>query len=456
MFRRFWWCAFVPAALALLALDFILPRATAEIQIRLLAAFAIAVALSLVTAAWASHSLARRINELKDFAQNLIYSRTSAPALVYGHRDEIEVLSKTLGRAAVQWQELVERLRLESTRREAILKSMAEGVLAVDRNLRVIFCNDSLAHLLGAPDPLPAGLPLLDLARDPGLTEVLAEASESRMASRRTLQLSAADGRIFEVNAAPLADSNHGGAIAILHDITDLERLERVRKDFVANVSHELRTPLTAIRGYAEALLDGAADDPETRHTFLSVILSHSIRLNNIASDLLILSELESGKNQPPLEMISVPEAVQTAIRTVDPEAQISKIRLVQGRLAAVSVQGTRLRLEQALINLLDNAIKFNCPDGSVRVESGRAGAGRVYISISDDGIGIPSEDLGRIFERFYRVDKARSRKAGGTGLGLSIVKHLVERMNGMVKVESRLGEGSTFTIILPGDAAED
>jgi two-component system phosphate regulon sensor histidine kinase PhoR len=394
--------------------------------------------------------LIRQINQMKEFAQDLVYSRPSAKAVLGSQEDEIGALGNALRQAAAQWEQLLERLQLESARREAVLKSMAEGVLAVDKDLRVIFCNDSFARLLGFEPQLPSRVPLRDLARDPELSEVLTKTLGSREPSRCTLQLAAADGRIFEVNSAPLSAASQEGAIAILHDITELERLERVRKDFVANVSHELRTPLTAIRGYTETLLDGAVEDPDAQRKFLSVILAHAMRLGNIANDLLILSELESGKSQPGPERISVCTAVDTALHTVAPEARLRKVSLVADKLEPACVWGTKLRLEQALINLVDNAVKFNHPGGSVRVESGRLAADQVYIAVHDDGLGIPSEDLSRIFERFYRVDKARSREVGGTGLGLSIVKHVVERMNGTVKVESQLGAGSTFTIILP------
>jgi two-component system, OmpR family, phosphate regulon sensor histidine kinase PhoR len=449
IFRKYLWCTFLPAAITLLFLDLVLPSGTAHLQLLGAALFALVVAF--LTAAWGSLPLIQRVTRLREFAQDLVHSRPATAGMLDRQEDEIGSLGKALSQAAAQWQQLLERLQLESARREAILTSMAEGVLAVDKDLRLIFCNDSLARLLGLKSQRTSRVPLLDLARDPGLTEVLTKTLGSRMPSRCTLQLAAADGRIFEVNSAPFTAATHEGAIAILHDITELERLERVRKDFVANVSHELRTPLTAIRGYAETLLDGAVEDPGAQRQFLSVILAHAIRLSNIANDLLILSDLESGRSQPEPERISVCGAMETAIHTVEAEAQLRNVSLVAGKLEPACVWGTKLRLEQALINLIDNAVKFNHPGGSVHVESGRLAGNQVYVAVRDNGLGIPSEDLSRIFERFYRVDKARSREVGGTGLGLSIVKHVVERMNGSVKVESQLGEGSTFTIVLPG-----
>jgi two-component system phosphate regulon sensor histidine kinase PhoR len=303
---------------------------------------------------------------------------------------------------------------------------------------------------LGAELPVPEGLPVLALVRDPSFLDLLSRVIVTHESIKQRMQLAAADGRAFEVQAAPLALRSRRGAIAILHDITDLERLERIRKDFVANVSHELRTPLTAIRGYAETLLDGALEDQENNRKFLEVIRSHAIRLNNIASDLLVLSELESGQVAAAPEPVPIHAALEAAIKTLESEARVRGVSMHVGDLGAGHVLGHRIRLEQAFVNLLDNAVKFNRPGGEVRVETSRTAEGKVRIAIADTGIGIPSEDLPRIFERFYRVDKARSREVGGTGLGLSIVKHVIERMNGCVTVESQLGKGSVFTVLLP------
>jgi two-component system phosphate regulon sensor histidine kinase PhoR len=258
------------------------------------------------------------------------------------------------------------------------------------------------------------------------------------------------DASAFEAYAAPLAVPPHRGVVVILHDVSGLERLERIRKDFVANVSHELRTPLTAIRGYAETLLDGALADTEHNRRFIEIIQAHAIRLNNIAADLLTLSDLESGRRDAEPGRISVEDAVNTALLTVEPEARIRGVRLTRGSVREALIVGHAIRLEQALVNLLDNAVKFNQPGGEARIDAGTTPEGAIYISVSDTGSGMPSDDLPRIFERFYRVDRARSREVGGTGLGLSIVKHVVERMDGSIKVESRLGKGSTFTILLP------
>jgi len=423
--------------------------AIAAVRWRILGASVVAAGLALVMAYFFSRRLARRLRRLQAFAESLL-GAGSQEKLLPDAGDELGALARSLTCMSAQLKDLIEKLTLESGRREAILSSMAEGVLAVDQELRVTFCNGAFARAIGARLPLPEGLPVLELVRDPALLNMLSRALVAGETIQQRLQLVAAGGRSFEVQAAPLAAASRRGAIAILHDITELERLERIRRDFVANVSHELRTPLTAIRGCAETLLDGALEDPEGNRRFVEIIRAHAIRLNNIASDLLVLSELESGQPAAEPEPVSVRAALEAALRTVESEARVRGVTVRVGCLQDGEVLGQKIRLEQALVNLLDNAVKFNRPGGEVVVETVRTPDSQVQITISDSGIGIPSADLPRIFERFYRVDKARSREVGGTGLGLSIVKHVVERMNGAVTVESQLGKGSTFVVSLP------
>ncbi|PYV34906.1 MAG: hypothetical protein DMG22_04215 [Acidobacteria bacterium] len=419
------------------------------VRIRILSAIILAALLALGFAFYFSRTLTRRIERLVNFADGLV-GNPSQPALEVPADDELGSLARALNRTARQLHDLMENARLESARREAILASMIEGVLAVDDEMRVIFSNDSLLRAVGRKEPPPANFPLAELVRHPDLRDLLATVLRTEEPRRLRLRLSSFEPGIYEVQAAPLASPSRRGALAILHDVTDLERLERIRKDFVANVSHELRTPLTAIRGYAETLLEGAIEDPENNRKFLEIIKAHAIRLSNIASDLLTLSELESGQPAGEPETFSVGEAMEAALRTVESEARLRGVKLLRDGEEDAIVLGNRVRLEQAFINLLDNGIKFNRAGGEVRVRSARASNGKIRITVADTGIGIPSEHLGRIFERFYRVDRARSREMGGTGLGLSIVRHVVERMNGTVSTESHLGKGSTFAILLP------
>ncbi len=363
---------------------------------------------------------------------------------------ELRRLARTLQEMAGRVRRLVERANLEGARREAILACMAEGVLAVDRNLNVIFCNEAFAQAFSTPTPVREGRTLYEVVREPVLRDILETVVHRGTPETGRFQMPSAAGRWFEARALPLGGEPDGGALIALHDITGIERQEQVRKDFVADVSHELRTPLAAIRGYAETLLDGGLEDAANNRRFVEVILSHALRLNTIATDLLAISELDA-KAEPsaPPEPVGVVEAIESAVRTVESGAALRGVRIIREDCENDRILGYRFRLEQALVNLLDNAVKFNRENGSVRIEWARTKNGQVTISVTDTGIGIAQEDLKRVFDRFYRVDKARSRPAGGTGLGLSIVKEVIERMGGTVSVESQLGKGSRFTIHL-------
>lgn len=364
---------------------------------------------------------------------------------------ELQSLSRAMRAMAERVQQVVERANLEASRRETILACMAEGVLAVNTEMKVVFCNEAFAQAFSTRTPVPEGRTLYEIVREPELRNILQGVLRTGTAEKDRLQLPSAAGRWFEARALPIGDVQRRGAVIVLHDITDLHRQEQLRKDFVADVSHELRTPLAAIRGYAETLLDGALDDEENNRKFVEIILSHAIRLNNIASDLLVLSELDS-EVEPAIAPSRIPmlDVVESVVHTVGAKAAERRVRLDASACHDCAVMGHRFRVEQVLINLVDNAIKFNRPDGDVRIECECSSNGKVRISVADSGIGIPSEALKRIFERFYRVDKARSRPAGGTGLGLPIVKEVVDRMNGTISVESQLGRGSKFTILLP------
>ncbi|MDQ6708747.1 MAG: ATP-binding protein [Acidobacteriota bacterium] len=439
-----------PAFLKLSAPKPPLDALTEAVRAEVLAISLGAAIFALLIAYLVSRSLSSRIRRLKNYAGNLLENNEGEqPSGGFDAPDELGSLERSLGAMAVQFRALVDRLKLESARREAILSSMAEGVLAVDDTLRVTFCNDSFLRLAGVNKSSAEGLPILELVRDPGLFDVLSRVVRSGESIKEHLQVRPASGRSFELQAAPLETGAGRGALAVLHDTTDLERLEQVRKDFVANVSHELRTPLAAIAGYAETLLDGALEDERHNRKFIEIIQSHAIRLNSIASDLLVLSELEAGINPGELGSVSVRDAIENALATVESEARMRGVKIIREQIENTHVMGNQIRLEQALLNLLTNAVKFNRPGGEVRVEAGFMAEDSVFIRISDTGVGIPFENLPRIFERFYRVDKARSRQVGGTGLGLSIVKHIIERMDGTIAVESQLGKGAAFTVLL-------
>jgi two-component system, OmpR family, phosphate regulon sensor histidine kinase PhoR len=425
--------------------------ATAQVRWLILRASGVAALFALVFAFFASRAFARRIRRIQAFAGELVRADYSGTLAVESD-DELGSVIRSLRGMAEQFREMLHRLREESARRNAILAGMVEGVLAVDNKLRVTFYNESFAQAIKAQLPIPQFLPLVKLVRDPGLLALLKEVLATNAPARRRLTLAAAGARVFDVQAAPLEEQPSPGAIAILHDVTEIERLERVRKDFVSNISHELRTPLASIRGYAETLLDGALEDPKNNRKFIEVIDDSAARLSDLAADLMTLSELESEHEPPISELVPVRETAQAAIRIVESEAAASGIKL-SCELADLHIAGHRFRLERALVNLLQNAIRYNRRNGEVRLEAGMLD-GKVRITVSDTGFGIPSSDLPRIFERFYCVDKAHSRAHGGTGVGLSIVKHTVESMSGTITVESQLGTGSTFAMLFSPPAS--
>lgn len=438
--------ASLPVAMLWLYGD-ISPHAFLTLSIKLAVVLGCVSLLAALAAAIQARRWGLCIRRLENFVSALPHTLAELPD---EGPTELQRLSRSLRALSHRVRLGAERAALESSRREAILACMAEGVLAVDADMKVMFCNDAFATAFSARTPVSEGRTLYEVVREPTLRDILSRVLSTGTAETDRFQLPTADNKWFEARAVPLNSEAKRAVVIVLHDVTDLHNQEQVRKDFVADVSHELRTPLAAIRGYAETLLEGALDDKENNRRFVEIILSHAIRLANIASDLLVLSELDSDtKPIANAERLSVVGLVESAMHSVENFAASRGVVLDLNACNECYVTGLRFRLEQVLVNLLDNAVKFNRPQGKVTVECGPDEAGRVRIAVTDTGIGIPSGDVKRIFERFYRVDKARSRPVGGTGLGLPIVKEVVERMGGTVSVESSLGQGSKFVIVL-------
>jgi two-component system phosphate regulon sensor histidine kinase PhoR len=402
----------------------------------------------LAIASLIAKDVSRRIEDLRLFTDRVPDLNSAKPSIVTAD-DEIGELARSLSKMTPRIEGVLAGLNRELSRREAILGSMNEAVVAVDSKLNVSFCNNAFINNV-ANHPVPEGVPLLKVFRDPGLFQLLQRVIRTGETSRHRLKMGGRGELTFDVYAIPLTDNSARGALSILHDVTPMEQLQRSKRDFVSNVSHEFRTPLATITGYAETLLNGGLEDERNRRKFVEIIQANSVRLTNIANDLITLSELESGTPPTEPEPIPVDQIIQTAVNAVDPVARLHQVVIRAECAAGLDVLGHPFRFEHALLNLLDNAIKFNKPDGEVEIRARLNEQGEVEISVSDTGIGIPKEDLSRIFERFYRVDKARSRQVGGTGLGLSIVRHAIEQMAGVVQVQSELGKGSCFTIRLP------
>jgi two-component system, OmpR family, phosphate regulon sensor histidine kinase PhoR len=372
--------------------------------------------------------------------------------------DELGRLSKAINEMSLQLQNKIEEISREKDYLQTLLRGIMEGVLVVDARGRILMVNNALRQLLSLPPHVEDRTPL-EIIRNAELERTLRQVLQDGENTTLELTLPSPEGKTFEVNVVGISPSPEGmvredegrrGVIAVFHDITRLKELEKIRRDFVANVSHELRTPLTTIKGYAETLLEGALKE-EVASQFVQVIKRHSDRLEKIVEDLLILSKIESKEFQLKMESLSVSDLIGDVLDFIKEPLNKKKISVSVGELPpTLLVYGDRQYLEQVLINILDNAIKYGHERGRMIISATERDQREVEISVKDDGIGIPKEDLLRVFERFYRVDKGRSHELGGTGLGLSIVKHIVQAHGGRIWVESQLGEGSTFYFTLP------
>ncbi|NBV45642.1 MAG: PAS domain-containing protein [Planctomycetia bacterium] len=353
--------------------------------------------------------------------------------------------------------QLVERgltIGRQGTQQQAVLGSMIEGVLAIDSRQRIVSINGAAADLLGLDAATVIGRPLQDTIRNADLRRFALQAIDCRGPMEDDLLLRGPRDRTIRVRGTALRDmSGAGGAVIVLNDVTDIQHLENVRRDFVANVSHELKTPVASIKGFVETLLDGAADDPADARRFLHIIARQADRLGSIIEDLLALSRIEQqeGTGSLPVECVPLDTVIGTVIADCLPRAADRGIDLVSESPPGLEADVNPPLLEQALINLVDNAIKFSEPGRRIWLTAtGDATGGHLRLDVRDEGCGIEAEHLPRLFERFYRIDKGRSRKLGGTGLGLSIVKHIAQAHGGTVAVESVPGVGSTFTLRLP------
>jgi len=417
----------------------------------------VAAFLGLAVALMLSRRLLRRIERLVTFAR-LIAAGEPSPYLAPERSDDLGVLEAQLADMARSVKATIGELKVEQERMEAILRGMIEGVLVTDLGGTVVLLNARARQLLGIGEgPDGRGRPLLELTRDPAFQELARELRHGAAVLSQDVTLDGGSGRTLQVNAARLsgADGAPFGFVLVLHDVTELRRLEVVRRDFVANVSHELRTPLTAIKGYAETLLGPAGNDRETARRFLAVIDRHSERLGRLTEDLLTLSDLELGRTALRLAPLEVAGAIEDAVQILGERALRAGVSIsadIAPGTPAVLADGDRLR--QVIINLVDNAIKYTPAGGQVLVRAAAADASQhpdsVEIAITDTGIGIPPQDLPRLTERFFRVDKARSRALGGTGLGLAIVKHIVQAHSGWLDISSRVGQGTTVHVCFP------
>jgi len=392
--------------------------------------------------------VSRPIKSLTQTARRIAAGQRSVRLMAYP-ANEVGELGQAFDRMADHLAHEVDRASRRRDRLEAILRAMDEGVLVIARG-RIVLANQALAEMFKLEaDPL--GRTPAEVLRLPELLEALERVLQGEdHVSFETLTLGQA-ARALEVHVVPLpGQGGRVGAVAVFHDVSERQRTEQIRRDFVANVSHELRTPLTAIRASAETLLDGAIDQPDSARRFAEMIQRQAGRLQNLAEDLLDLARLEAGAGAPERARIDPAELMEAALGAVAEAAQARGIELVnQPPPDGLVFWGDRSQLEQALTNLLDNAVKYTEPGGRASLSVEESGAEVVFV-VSDTGVGIEAEHLPRIFERFYRVDRVRSRELGGTGLGLAIVKHAAQAHGGRVEVASVPGQGSTFRLIIP------
>ncbi len=364
--------------------------------------------------------------------------------------DGMEALAVSLNETAARLDRTIQTLTEERNLSSAILGSMVEGVAVVNASERLVFANPGFAEILGLDVPPQSGRALVEVVRQTELIEAVRQVLKGEPRVEAEIVTGTLRQRFFAATVASVHAADASGAIIVLHDITELRKLERVRRDFVANVSHELRTPLTAIQGFSETLLAGAIDDPQNRVRFLEIILEHAKRLARLTDDLLMLSKMDADRLNLEISRLSVSQFVESCIETTQRPAAEKDLRIsvnLGDRLPDIAAD--RRRLAEILQNLLDNAIQYTPPGGQIMV-SASADADEVTFTVSDTGIGIPQADQPRIFERFYRVDVARSREVGGTGLGLAIAKHLVEVHGGRIWVDSEVGQGSQFHFTVP------
>jgi len=415
--------------------------ATSPVRRTLLVASALAFLVALLVAAAAAQATAHRLRRIVQFADRIaagdLTARIAEPSF-----DEIGQVASALDKTARHLEENFAALQTSQRQLETLLNSMEDAVIAVAADERVQWANRRMDSLV--PQRTRLNAPIVETVRDPDFLRVVRSASHARQVftSRATSILPA---RIFDVTAAPLPG---GGAVAVLRDLTETERVEKTRRDFIANVSHELRTPLTSIQGYAETLLDGSPEGNHSRE-FLEIIRKNASRMSRLTEDLLTLARVESGEHRFDLQPVHPRELLQEAVESFRELARAHGIELQIQDCAPDLVSADREAIFQVFSNLIDNAFKYAAGSGRL-VLGARPFQRGVEFYVRDFGPGIPFEHLPRLFERFYRVDKARSRESGGTGLGLAIAKHIVLAHGGTIRAESEMNHGSTFLFTLP------
>jgi two-component system phosphate regulon sensor histidine kinase PhoR len=443
--------------------------ALSELRQRLLFASLVIFLIGLIASLMISRMFSARVERLTEFSKR-VADGDFRPLSGDNSSDELAELGASLNETARRLESEIRLLSGERNRSSAILRSMVEGVAVIDAQERLVFSNRAFSEILNIDSKSSEGRPLIEVVRNSELTGLIRKALDGEEGLQSDIVTGIVLQQSFSVTAAPVKAleptagvSNASGpsvaifpapkpsgAVVVLHDVTELRRLERVRQDFVANVSHEFKTPLTAIQGFAETLLGGALEDPKNNRRFLEIMRDHANRLARLTDDLLKLARIEAGKLELEFSPVGVIEFIERCAETALMKASRKQITLdIEIPPGLPPVRGDASLLRDVLQNLVDNAIQYTPPGGRICV-SARVNSKEMVIEVADTGIGIPLVDQERIFERFYRVDAARSREAGGTGLGLSIAKHIIDAHDGRLWVESTVGEGSRFSFSIP------
>lgn len=445
---------YIRIAMSLEAIDAITSRMWLLLIAGLFAYFIIAGLISFRIA----HGLTKPLEKATEVAKQISKMNYKARVVVTG-RDEVGQLSEAINRMADSMQLQMMRIRDGESRLKNVLDNMISGVMLIDKQGAIVLLNRTAEDILGFSAQELIGRQYDETHQQNELIRLIRACMNSNEHIRDDLIFYYPEERVLEANLLPMTvNDEHSGIVIVLHDITAIRRLERMRSEFVANVSHELRTPITAIKGFAETLLSGAMNDKETAISFLQIIHDESNRLNRLIEDTLALSKIESKRVPMQFTPIDMGLFIGNTVEMVRQVADKRKIEVEQTIEGQVFIEADEDRLRQIMINLLSNAITYTPEGGRIKVIVQPFSLGtdstteneKVRIIVKDTGMGIPKKDIPRIFERFYRVDKARSRSSGGTGLGLSIVKHLVELHRGTVKVESTVSVGTSFIIELP------
>jgi two-component system phosphate regulon sensor histidine kinase PhoR len=402
-----------------------------------------------------SRRISRPIVEMEEiarrFAEGQLDLRVPVPSSL-----ELSALANALNEMARQLYDKIATITSQRNELEAVLSSMIEGVIALDHQGHIVSINKAAANFLKVDPAEVQGRNIEEAVREVDIQQFIRKTLESKERIEAEVSLQIEGERFFQLHGASLSDVRDGkaGAVIVLHDITQMRRLENVRRDFVANVSHELKTPITSIQGFVEALSEGGIDDSEQTKRYLGIIAKHSDRLNAIIEDLLSLSRLEEEQERRRIQfdVAALKPLLIAAIDLLSTKAEQQKVQVELICKDDIQTKMNPALIEQAVFNLVDNAIKYSKAEDRVTVLAEQSDT-EISISVQDQGCGISSEHLSRLFERFYVVDKGRSRKLGGTGLGLAIVKHITQVHGGTVTVKSSPGKGSTFTIHLPQQA---